>query len=396
MVKHKKAIAGLTKGHSLEDIEPREDEEGEEEEAPADLNLLEQAKGARNAVIIYCGLALLVAVLWDALHINLQVNEKSAVWVTFYNNGTIDSEHPLEEQPASLRVKMMAVYLAEDVNATTLQPLYGARRKGVRPDMGAGVEGVLTQLQAQRRVWTHASCDPDGDGWIHDCDVSAGWKYRWLMRDWVDLALESPDPFTPQRHEVPAGDYRFVVVQICLQNLENASTYAVFGGQQSSLHTWRRAAPRYGGSCFLLARPMAQPLTLEHGDDVLVLLSYDLTGTFRQDPTGYEDPEEWECFAAPTAAAPNQRHCAKLPSLQPSWIKRSMPTNDTLLDDKIQNDWFSVIRDVSRRQSFWKPPVASPPPPPLNPPPLSPPPEKPPAPPFSPSPLVPPNEPVSR
>ena len=270
MVKHKKAIAGLTKGHSLEDIEPREDEEGEKEEAPADLNLLEQAKGARNAVIIYCGLALLVAVLWDALHINLQVNEKSAVWVTFYNNGTIDSEHPLEEQPASLRVKMMAVYLAEDVNATTLQPLYGARRKGVRPDMGAGVEGVLTQLQAQRRVWTHASCDPDGDGWIHDCDVSAGWKYRWLMRDWVDLALESPDPFTPQRHEVrvppppvpppaspcpphpapappclqvPAGDYRFVVVQICLQNLENASTYAVFGGQQSSLHTWRRARP---------------------------------------------------------------------------------------------------------------------------------------------------------
>ena len=37
------------------------------------------------------------------------------------------------------------------------------------------------------------------------------------MKDWVDLALDAPDPFTPQRHELPAGEYRFAVLQICLQ-----------------------------------------------------------------------------------------------------------------------------------------------------------------------------------
>ena len=64
----------------------------------------------------------------------------------------------------------------------------------------------------------------------------------------------------------------------------------------SRLHTWRHASPRYGGTCFTLTRPMEQPLRLEHGDDVLLLLSYDLAGTFRQAPTGYESAEEWECF----------------------------------------------------------------------------------------------------
>ena len=61
---------------------------------------------------------------------------------------------------ASLRIKLMAVYLAEDINATTLQPLYGARIPGVVPDTGAGPEGEISPLQRLRRAWTHAACDP--------------------------------------------------------------------------------------------------------------------------------------------------------------------------------------------------------------------------------------------
>ena len=45
----------------------------------------------------------------------------------------------------------MAVYLAEDINATTLQPLYGARIPGVVPDTGAGPEGEISPLQRLRR-----------------------------------------------------------------------------------------------------------------------------------------------------------------------------------------------------------------------------------------------------
>ena len=40
-------------------------------------------------------------------------------------------------------------------------------------------------------------------------------------------------------------------------------------------------------------------------------------------------------------------YCARLPALQPSWIKRGVSVNDSILDDKISNDWFSVIKDVS-------------------------------------------------
>ena len=39
-------------------------------------------------------------------------------------------------------------------------------------------------------------------------------------------------------------------------------------------------------------------------------------------------------------------YCARLPALQPSWIKRGVSVNDSILDDKISNDWFSVIKDV--------------------------------------------------
>ena len=394
----KKAVPGLSRRHKNSDetetdpdkVDPDKKAADRVVEAPT-LTLAEQAKGGRNVLLIYLGLTLLIAVMWDGLHIELEVIEVAAVWVSLFNNGTLGSDHPLEEQPASLRFKLMAVYLAEDVNATTLQPLYGARRGGgVVADTGAGVEGRISTLQRKRRVWTHASCDPDGDGFIHDCDISAGWKYRWLMKDWVDLALDAPDPFTPQRHELPAGDYRFVVLQVCLQNLENASTFAVIGGHMHGLHTWRRAAPRDGGSCFTLTRPMEQPLQLTHGDDVLLLLSYDLAGTFREAPTGYENAEEWECFPVRLVTRLGT-HCARFPALQPSWIKRGVPLNDTLLDDKISNDWFSVIKDVSGRQGLWSVPVAAPPPPPL---PATPPPGEPPSPSTPPLPREPPSEPM--
>ena len=36
----------------------------------------------------------------------------------------------------------------------------------------------------------------------------------------------------------------------------NASMYAVYGGSMEAIHTWHRKAPRYGGSCFEVAKPM--------------------------------------------------------------------------------------------------------------------------------------------
>ena len=69
--------------------------------APPDAisSLTEQAKAGRNLVLVYLALAMLIAAMWDALHIELKVYLNAAVWVSLFNNGTIGSDHPLEEQP---------------------------------------------------------------------------------------------------------------------------------------------------------------------------------------------------------------------------------------------------------------------------------------------------------
>ena len=101
----KKAIAGLTRGHHQDDDQSErsftkqdKDEVNVEEETPL-LTLGEQAKAGRNWIIVYLAMAALISALWDSLHIELEVYLTAAVWVSLFNNGTISSDHPLEEQP---------------------------------------------------------------------------------------------------------------------------------------------------------------------------------------------------------------------------------------------------------------------------------------------------------
>lgn len=107
----KKAIAGLTTGRHRQDDELSElselsfTKEGKkaqpqmQEETLLQTSLTEQAKAGRNLVLVYLALAMLIAAMWDALHIELKFNLNAAVWVSLFNNGTIGSDHPLEEQP---------------------------------------------------------------------------------------------------------------------------------------------------------------------------------------------------------------------------------------------------------------------------------------------------------
>ena len=104
----KKASAGLTTGRHRQDDELSElsftkegKKEGkkEEEETLLQTSLTEQAKAGRNLVLVYLALAMLIAAMWDALRIELKVYLNAAVWVSLFNNGTIGSDHPLEEQP---------------------------------------------------------------------------------------------------------------------------------------------------------------------------------------------------------------------------------------------------------------------------------------------------------
>lgn len=79
---------------------------------------------------------------------------------------------------------MLAVYLAEEINITTLEPIYASpHRSRAAPEgttrlkpRGESASSALLVAQQQRRVWTHPACDTDGDGVIADCDISAAWK----------------------------------------------------------------------------------------------------------------------------------------------------------------------------------------------------------------------------
>ena len=103
----KKAIAGLTTGRRRSDDElselsfnkEGENEQPKEEETLLQTSLTEHAKAGRNLVLVYLALAMLIAAMWDAMHIELKVYLNAAVWVSLFNNGTMSSDHPLEEQP---------------------------------------------------------------------------------------------------------------------------------------------------------------------------------------------------------------------------------------------------------------------------------------------------------
>jgi len=233
----------------------------------------------------------------------------------------------LLEEPESLRFKLLAVYLAEELNQTTQGPIYGAHlpenavklegQAPMKPRAGPAV-GLISATQNARRIWTNPACDIDGDGIISDCDISASWKYSRVVSNWVDL-VQDPNPTNPVRHNVPAGTYRFAVLQTCLQNLDSATMYEVQGADMGTRHAWGGAnatSPlKWPNKCFHLTRPFATPLVVEHGDEVVVTLSYSLPGSFRSLPFGSEHRPDWECFVP--VDDPDRRHCARLPAITP-------------------------------------------------------------------------------
>ncbi|KAL1495775.1 hypothetical protein AB1Y20_016637 [Prymnesium parvum] len=347
--KLRKRIPGLSSSFKVKDkLDPAADPPPVKEtpssaaKAAADLSvsLSETVSNAKGAVLVYCGLALLCASLWHLLHQSLSPPLFGSVWVRFCDvNRTNDTWAGLQK-PTSLKLKLLAAYLAEDINITTLQPIFGSRRYSQNPQVlgqaplkprGGEASGAISYAQNDRRIWTHPGCDIDGDGIISDCDISAPWKYSRVLNDPIDLAKQ-PNPFNPSKHVVPAGSYRFVVLQTCLENLDGATTYAVQGAGMRVDHVWGGANVSAGwpSKCFHLTQPFATPLFVEHGDELAITLSFTLSGSWRTTPTGDELPSIWECFAPPEF--PTRRHCARLPAFTP--LVRRVSINRPRRDDE--------------------------------------------------------------
>ena len=404
MVEKKKKTAAATAKHHFSARDPT-----------YELGAQGQVRHIAAFSIVYVAIIALIAVLWDGLAIEFPPRPLAAVWLRMCHNRTAwvefeqaasflgNASSRVGSEPRSLKLKLLAVYVAEGLNLTTHRPRYSA---DADDDAGAPMYGAISAAQDARRVWTHPACDPDGDGHIGDCDVSYPLKYRWQLRASLDLADAHPVPFNAVRHEVRAGEYSYVVLQTCLENAQNASLFEVVGGSmgEDERYSWRAPPPAHGtaGRCFFLARPLRTPLVLRHGDDALLTLTcararaidhprnstrnsptrslnphprrYDLAGTFREVPHGDELAEEWECFRT---SATNATHCVRLPAMEPSWSLRAEGT-DGFTTDQLE------CRDLETKEAMGTQPPPPPPPPRLPPP--SPPPGAPPQPPSPPPP----------
>jgi hypothetical protein len=207
-----KVVAGLTvkKRHealhkpSLQDI------------SDAGTSLGDVALQARGVILVYCSLAGLCAALWALLYETILPPKMGSVWVRIcgdtpsnVTNSTVGLEAPIE-----LSMTLLAVYLAEDVNITTMAPIYGASRyttakptpgQALLKPRGGKTRGLISESQNARRVWTHPACDTDGDGIISDCDISARWKYPKVVTSAMSLAPGEGADFNPSKHEVCTG-----------------------------------------------------------------------------------------------------------------------------------------------------------------------------------------------
>jgi len=318
-----------------------------EEIALAGTSVGEVMQQAQGVILVYCALAALIAALWSLLYEQITPPQQGSVWVRMC--GEVSNATNMSvglEVPSSLKMKLLAVYLAEDINITTMEPIYGASRyttadpvtgqAPLRP-RGGKAEGLISKAQNARRVWTHPACDIDGDGITSDCDISARWKYPKVVSTSIDLGVQ-PNMFNPSKHRVPAGNYSYVVLQTCLENLESEPLYSVRGAQMRVDHSWGGANVSRGwpSKCFHLTKPFARPLRLEYGDEVIVTLSYSLLGSFRSVPFGDELRSDWECFAP--ADDPERRHCARLPAITPSVHRQG----DKLYDGEVVPERFSL------------------------------------------------------
>ena len=275
MVEKKKKTAAATAKHHFSARDPT-----------YELGAQGQVRHIAAFSIVYVAIIALIAVLWDGLAIEFPPRPLAAVWLRMCHNRTAwvefeqaasflgNASSRVGSEPRSLKLKLLAVYVAEGLNLTTHRPRYSA---DADDDAGAPMYGAISAAQDARRVWTHPACDPDGDGHIGDCDVSYPLKYRWQLRASLDLADAHPVPFNAVRHEVRAGEYSYVVLQTCLENAQNASLFEVVGGSmgEDERYSWRAPPPAHGtaGRCFFLARPLRTPLVLRHGDDALLTLT---------------------------------------------------------------------------------------------------------------------------
>lgn len=206
----------------------------------------------------------------------------------------------------SLRLKLLAVYLAEDIDPAT--------QDNVGPSA---------------MIWLNPACEGDVSG----CNVAGmALPVGPRVTQYVDLARPTAEvnaELNSQDAAIEPGTYRYARVELCKS----------LGGQaQAEIPTlmWKGPGmateqPFVSGDCGRTSLPFDPPLVIADGEAVTVSLGYDLgTAVVAGAPhanaphcslaiAGHDDANgEPHCFRACAEPAPGERVCMDFPALAPA------------------------------------------------------------------------------
>lgn len=174
--------------------------------------------------------------------------------------------------PTVFGVKIVAMYLAEDVDPVSMDNVGNVQR-----------------------IWTNPACDSDG----RRCSIAPS-SGPYQVKDYFDLALPSAvvnANLSSQGATVDPGNYRYLRFDMAgvLPPGENSAPNLRFGASAADASEVRFRSNNYT----ILIDP---PLELAAGDSVTVTLAYDVTDAYYTDPgltagdppVGY-DVASWYC-----------------------------------------------------------------------------------------------------
>lgn len=216
-----------------------------------------------------------------------------------FDNQTVDAAGPhLLADGTSLRLKLIAAYLAEDVDPVTMN--------------NRGTTAM---------VWLNAQCDDD----IGGCNVSgtaspAGPR----VTEYFDFARPNDEvnaQLNSQGRSVPAGTYRYARIELC-------KSY-----DQTTLPTdptllWRAPGmadeqPLITGDCGRTSLPFDPPLELADNDTIEVTLGYDLASAIVAGPD-VQQCSGGHCYRACAPLADGQA-CMDFPDFAPTARELALP-----------------------------------------------------------------------
>ncbi|MFL5301476.1 MAG: hypothetical protein ACJ79R_14145 [Anaeromyxobacteraceae bacterium] len=204
--------------------------------------------------------------------------------------------------PSFVGVKLLAVYLAEDVDP--------------RSQDNVGRTSM---------IWVNAQCADD----ISGCNVEgAAGDYPHRVSEFFDLAVGSDAvnaALNSQGRPVDPGTYRYVRMEFCKMQPGEVLAQPNVAWQTPALPARRAFAY---GACGVTSRPFETPLTLAAGDAVSVTVAYDLSTAVVSGTPSYPGDvcfgaaPDWVCYAdCVDDAAGGTRTCFNPPEFTPSAAK---------------------------------------------------------------------------